>query len=88
MAKEKEMLDCWRDVETTLELCERAKSKKRSSEIKRLSDSLDTCWYKFNGNYQVYKADVIKKGVKTETIFNSTKLENAIEVPVYEYIDL
>ena len=88
MAKEKEMLDCWRDVETTLELCERAKSKKRSSEIKRLSDSLDTCWYKFNGNYQVYKADVIKKGAKTETIFNSTKLDNAIEVPIYEYNDL
>ena len=29
MAKEKEMLDCWRDVETTLELCERAKNKKK-----------------------------------------------------------
>ena len=34
MAIEKEMLDCWRDIETTLELCERAKSKKGRQKLK------------------------------------------------------
>ena len=88
MTKEREMLDSFRDLETTLELCDRAKIKKRASEIKRLLSSLDSCWYKFNGNFQIYKADTLKKSAKTETVFNSSKLENAVEVPLYEFNDV
>ena len=33
------------------------------------------------------KTDTIKKTAKTESVFNSNKLENAIEIPIYEYND-
>ena len=88
MTKERDMLESVRDLETTIELVERAQIKKRPSEFNRLLSSLDTIWYKFNSNYQIYKSETIKKSAKTLAVFNSTKLENAIEVPVYEYNDL
>ena len=88
MTKERDMLESVRDLETTIELCERAQIKKRPSEINRLLSSLDTIWYKFNSNYQIYKSETIKKSAKTLAVFNSTKLENAIEVWVYEHNDL
>ena len=87
MAKERDMLESWRDLDTTFELCDRAITRKKISEVKRLISSLDTGWYKFNGNFKIYRADVIKKLAKSESEFNNTKLENGIEVPEYEYND-
>ena len=87
MAKERDMLDSWRDLDTTFELCDRVIIRKKISEVKRLISSLDTGWYKSNGNFKIYRADVIKKLAKSESEFNNTKLENGIEVPEYEYND-
>ena len=47
MAKERDMLESWRDLDTTFELCDRAITRKKISEVKRLISSLDTGWYKF-----------------------------------------
>ena len=88
MAKERDMLDNWRDLDTTFELCDRAVNRKKVTEIKRLLSSLDTGWYKFNASHKIYKNDAIKKLAKTESTFNSTKIENGLEVPEFEYNDI
>ena len=88
MAKERDMLDNWRDLDTTFELCDRAVNRKKVTEIKRLLSSLDTGWYKFNASHKIYKNDTIKKLAKTESTFNSTKIENGLEIPEFEYNDI
>ena len=53
MAKERDMLDNWRDLDTTFELCDRAVNRRKVTEIKRLLSSLDTGWYKFNASHKL-----------------------------------
>ena len=64
MAKQRDLIESWGNLKTTLQMCKRAWDKQKNKDFKRLLESLDLYWRKFNADYEIYKEDIILKLLK------------------------
>ena len=69
-------------------MCKRAWDKEKTKDFKRLLESLDLYWRKFNADFEVYKEDTISKTAKSEENFNAVVADpNGANVSTYTYND-
>ena len=88
MAKQRDLIESWSNLKTTLDMCKRAWDKEKVKDYKRLLESLDIYWKSFNAAYELYKEDTISKAGKDEIFFNAVTIDaNEVEVPNYAYND-
>ena len=84
---EQEMLESWGSFDTTVKLLINAQKKNQTRRYKALIDSIDTAFFKFDKDFRVYKAEVIKKECKTLEAFNATITDEGATIPAYPYND-
>ena len=88
MAKQRDLIESWGNLKTTLQMCKRAWDKEKTKDFQRLLESLDLYWRKFNADFEVYKEDIILKTAKSEENFNAVVADpNGVNVPTYTYND-
>ena len=88
MAKQRDLIESWGNLKTTLQMCKRAWDKQKNKDFKRLLESLDLYWRKFNADYEIYKEDIISKTAKSESNFNAVIADtNGDNVSAYTYND-
>ena len=84
---DKTMQKSWKDFETSLKLCKQAHGAGKVARYRNLVDTLQSTFYKFDGDFWVYKEDTIKKTCRTEEAFNAVNLEDGEEVAAFFYND-
>ena len=88
MAKQRALLENWSNFETSVQMCQRALDKTKVKDYKRLLESLDSSWFRFNADFKLYKDEVINKTAKTDASFNAVvKNDRGEDVPAFEYND-
>ena len=84
---EQEMLKLWGSFDTTVKLVVNAKQKAQTRRYKALIDTIDTAFFKFDEEFRLYKAEVIKKESNTDAAFNAIVTDQGVTKPVYYYND-
>ena len=88
MAKQRDLLESWGNLESSMQMCSRALKKEKTKDFKRLLESLDLYWLKFNADFKIYKEEILVKNNKNEDFFNAVSVgENGEETYAYKYND-
>ena len=61
---DKEMLKSWKHFDTSVKLCKQAHTANKIARFKNLLQTLETTFYKFEEDFELYKEDTIKKHAK------------------------
>ena len=77
---DKEMLKSWKGFDTSVKLCRQANTAGKTARYKNLLETVQTTYYKFEEDYELYKVDAIKKIFKTEDAFNANVDEDGVQV--------
>ena len=81
------MLKLWGSFDTTVKLVINAKQKGQTRRYKALIDTIDTAFFKFDEEFRLYKAELIKKECNTEAAFNAVVTDQGVNIPAYPYND-
>ena len=84
---DKDMTKSWKHFDTSVKLCKQAHTAGKVARFKGLLETLQTTYYKFEEDFEVYKQDTIGKTCKTETAFNAEIEEDGEQKPAYPYND-
>ena len=80
---DKEMMKSWKHFDTSVKLCKQAHTTGKIARFKNLLETLQTTYYKFEEDFELYKEDTIKKTCKTEGAFNAIVSEEGVEKPAF-----
>ena len=75
MAKQRDLIESWSNLKTTLDMCKRAWDKEKVKDFKRLLESLDIYWKSVNAVHELYKEETISKAGKDEIYFNAVTID-------------
>ena len=84
---DKEMTKSCKHFDTSVKLCKQAHTAGKVARFKGLLETLQTTYYKFEEDFEVYKQDTIVKTCKTETAFNAEIEEDGEQKPAFPYND-
>ena len=83
---DKEMLKSWKSFDTSVKLAKQAHNAGKTARFRGLLNTLETCYYKFEEDFEFYKQDAIEK-CGTVDAFNSTVEKDGVNAPLYSKND-
>ena len=84
---DKDMQKSHKGFDTSVKLCKHAHTAGKTARFKALLETLQTNYYKFEEDFDLYKSDTIQKTCKTETAFNAIIESEGEQVPVFPQND-
>ena len=84
---DKDMQKSYKGFDTSVKLCKHAHTAGKTARFKALLETLQTNYYKFEEDFDLYKSDTIQKTCKTETAFNAIIESEGEQVPVFPQND-
>ena len=83
---DKDMLKSWKSFDTSCKLAKQAYETKKIARFRGLLSTLETCYYKFEEDYEFYKQDCIQK-CGSLIAFNAVTSVDGFETPTYDKND-
>ena len=84
---DKDMQKSHKGFDTSVKLCKHAHTAGKTARFKALLETLQTNYYKFEEDFDLYKSDTIQKTCKTETAFNAIVESEGEQVPAFPQND-
>ena len=76
------MIESWKSFETSLKLANQAQQAGKIARFKGLLNTLETCYYKFEEDFEFYKQDIIEK-CGSLAAFNAVTTKDGVDIPAY-----
>ena len=76
------MIKSWKSFETSLKLANQAQQAGKIARFKGLLNTLETCYYKFEEDFEFYKQDIIEK-CGSLAAFNAVTTKDGVDIPAY-----